>query len=225
MNLPSGYIVSLLGQSGCGKTTILRAIAGFEPVRSGEIRVNGHVISSTNIQVPPEKRYIGMTFQDYALFPHLTAEENIGFGLRKLNHSDKTKRIDEMFGLIGLDKLRKNYPHEMSGGQQQRITLARALAPEPNLLLLDEPFSNLDTDLREKIAFEVRDILKKTGHTAILVTHNQFEAFSIADRIGIIFDGKIIQWDTPYNIRNYPANSFVKNFIRPERIFCTNPFI
>ncbi len=217
MDLTAGCIASILGKSGCGKTTLLRAIAGFEPVRSGEIRINGNIVSSLTVQIAPEKRFVGMTFQDYALFPHLTAEENIAFGLGKLSYSSRKERVNEMLDLVGLQRIRKNYPHEMSGGQQQRITLARALAPSPNLLLLDEPFSNLDENLREVLASEVRKILKLTGHAAILVTHNQSEAFAVADRVGIINDGKILQLDTPYNILHYPANSFVEKFIRHEK--------
>lgn len=216
--LPAGHIGSLLGQSGCGKTTVLRAIAGFEPVRSGEIRLDGSVISSPHIQVAPERRRVGMMFQDYALFPHLTAAQNVGFGLRKLSPAARKTRIVEMLDLVGLGHAANSYPHEMSGGQQQRIALARALAPSPDLLLLDEPFSNLDVDTRERLAFEVRDILKSTGHTAILVTHNQAEAFAIADRIGIMAEGKIVQWDTPYNLHHYPANTFVEGFVRREAL-------
>ncbi len=216
MNLSAGSIVSILGQSGCGKTTLLRAIAGFEPVRSGKILINGQIVSSSTIQVPPEKRCIGMTFQDYALFPHLTVEKNIEFGLKKLNHSDRKIRINEMLDLVNLQKSRKSYPNEISGGQQQRLALARALAPAPGLLLLDEPFSNLDIGLRETLAFEVRQILKSTGHAAILVTHNQSEAFAVADQIGIIHEGKIAQWGTLENILHYPANSFIERFVRYE---------
>ncbi len=218
MDLPTGYIGSLLGRSASGKTTILRAIAGFEPVTSGIIRLGGSIISSLNIQVAPEERRIGMVFQDYALFPHLTAAQNVGFGLRKFSFNTRKRRVAEMLDLVDLGHIANNYPHELSGGQQQRITLARALAPSPELLLLDEPFSNLDIDMREHLAFEVRDILKLAGHTAILVTHNHAEAFAIADRIGIMSDGKIIQWDTPYNLYHNPINSFVKKFIHRDSL-------
>lgn len=212
--LPAGCIGSLLGKSGCGKTTVLRAIAGFEPVRAGEIRLEGSVISSPQIQIAPERRRVGMMFQDYALFPHLTAAQNVGFGLRKLNPAARKQRVADMLDLVGLSHAANSYPHELSGGQQQRIALARALAPSPELLLLDEPFSNLDVDTRERLAFEVRDILKSTGHTAILVTHNQAEAFAIADCIGVMADGKIVQWDTPYNLHHHPATPVVEDFIR-----------
>lgn len=219
LTLPAGHIGCLLGQSGCGKTTILRAIAGFEPVRSGHITVEGTVISSGSTQVAPEHRRVGMMFQDYALFPHLTVAENVAFGLRKLmNKTERAARVQHLLELVGLAAAAGSYPHEISGGQQQRVALARALAPSPDLLLLDEPFSNLDVDTRERLAFEVRDILKSTGHTAILVTHNQAEAFAIADRIGVMRDGNIEQWDTPYNLHHHPVNTFVRDFVRREAL-------
>lgn len=217
--LPAGHIGCLLGQSGCGKTTILRAIAGFEPVRAGHIALDGTIISSESVLVAPEHRRVGMMFQDYALFPHLTAAENVAFGLRKLmNKAQRAARVKEMLDLVGLSATADSYPHEISGGQQQRVALARALAPSPDLLLLDEPFSNLDVDTRERLAFEVRDILKSTGHTAILVTHNQAEAFAIADRIGVMNEGKVVQWDTPYNLHHQPATDFVRDFVRREAL-------
>ncbi len=216
LNLEQGHIGCLLGASGCGKTTILRAVAGFEPLRAGAIRLGGAVLSSPDHMVEPENRNVGMMFQDYALFPHLTVEKNIAFGLRKLDKAMRAKRVAELLHLVGLEKSEKRYPHELSGGQQQRVALARALAPEPELLLLDEPFSNLDVDMRERLAFEVREILKKTGHTALLVTHNQAEAFAIADRIGVMKDGVMMQWDTPHGLHHHPANSFVTDFIRRE---------
>lgn len=159
-----------------------------------------------------------MMFQDYALFPHLTVEKNIGFGLRRQCKAERVARIDEMLELVGLQAERKRYPHELSGGQQQRVALARALAPSPSLLLLDEPFSNLDVDTRERLAFEVRDILKQAGLTAILVTHNQAEAFAIADCIGVMQQGQIVQWGTPLQLHEQPANDFVAEFIRREAL-------
>ncbi len=218
LGLPAGDIGCLLGESGCGKTTVLRAIAGFEPVRSGRILLDGAVLSSPTAQVPPEQRRVGMMFQDYALFPHLSVEQNVGFGLRGMTRAERARRVTEMLELVGLAHAAGSYPHEISGGQQQRVALARALAPSPDLLLLDEPFSNLDVDTRERLAFEVRDILKRTNHTAILVTHNQAEAFAIADHIGVMAQGRIAQWDTPYNLRHHPANAFVRDFIRPEAL-------
>ena len=181
--LPQGGIACLLGPSGCGKTTALRAIAGFEPISDGAIRLAGQVLSAPGQITPPEKRRIGMVFQDYALFPHLTVAQNVGFGLR---------------GRAGAD---------------QRVALARALAPQPSILLLDEPFSNLDVELRERLAGEVRDILKATNTTAVLVTHDQHEAFAMADVIGVMADGHLQQWDTAYGLYHQPANRRVANFV------------
>jgi iron(III) transport system ATP-binding protein len=213
LELQRGTIGCLLGPSGCGKTTVLRSIAGFERVTAGEIRLNGECVSSPKRHVPPEARHIGMVFQDYALFPHLTVAENIGFGLRRMERSAREARVQELLGVIGLQHAAHKYPHELSGGQQQRVALARALATRPALLLLDEPFSNLDVELRERLSHEVRDIIKATGTTAILVTHDQNEAFAVADEIGIMDQGQIQQWDTPYNLYHRPANRFVADFI------------
>lgn len=216
LSLEQGHIGCLLGASGCGKTTILRAIAGFEPLRAGSIRLGGTLLSTSEVATEPQDRHVGMMFQDYALFPHLNVERNIAFGLRRWERARRTARIEELLELVGLQAARRRFPHELSGGQQQRVALARALAPEPELLLLDEPFSNLDVDTRERLAFEVRDILKKTGHTALLVTHNQAEAFAIADRIGIMSHGSIVQWDTPYALHHAPASPFVADFVKRE---------
>ncbi|HLU79574.1 MAG TPA: ABC transporter ATP-binding protein [Burkholderiaceae bacterium] len=216
LGLKQGHIGCLLGSSGCGKTTILRAIAGFEPLRAGEIRLAGRCLSRPDQAVEPQARQVGMMFQDYALFPHLSVEDNVGFGLRRLDKAQRRARVNDMLELVGLSDARHRYPHELSGGQQQRVALARALAPEPGLLLLDEPFSNLDVDTRERLAFELRDILKKTGHTALLVTHNQAEAFAIADRIGVMDRGRILQWDTPYALHHAPTSPFVADFVKRE---------
>lgn len=218
LQLQRGEIGCLLGSSGCGKTTILRSIAGFEPLRSGEIRLDGRLLSAPELSVAPEKRNVGMMFQDYALFPHLSVARNVGFGLKALAAAARKQRVQDMLALVGLADLAKRYPHELSGGQQQRVALARALAPSPELLLLDEPFSNLDVDTRERLAFEVRDILKQAGLTAILVTHNQAEAFAIADRIGVMQQGDVLQWDNPYQLYNHPVNDFVADFIRREAL-------
>lgn len=218
LGLEKGHIGCLLGASGCGKTTVLRAIAGFEPLQTGTIHLGGVLLSSPGFQLEPQDRNVGMMFQDYALFPHLTIEKNVGFGLRLWDQDRRTQRVSDMLALVGLSDVAKRYPHELSGGQQQRVALARALAPEPELLLLDEPFSNLDVDTRERLAFEVRDILKDTGHTALLVTHNQAEAFAIADRIGVMEKGMIVQWDTPYGLHHEPASDFVADFIRREAL-------
>ncbi|MGU7772526.1 ABC transporter ATP-binding protein [Burkholderia sp. MR1-5-21] len=216
--LARGDIGCLLGASGCGKTTVLRAIAGFEPVRAGRIVLDGAPVASPSLDVPPERRRIGMMFQDYALFPHLSAADNVAFGLRRQPLAERCARVAEMLELVGLADAADAYPHELSGGQQQRVALARALAPSPELLLLDEPFSNLDVDTRERLAFELRDILKRTGHTAILVTHNQAEAFAIADRIGVMQHGKLAQWDTPYALHHHPASAFVADFVRRDAL-------
>ena len=172
ISLNSGEIGCLLGPSGCGKTTILRAIAGFQGIDQGDIKVDGHLIANSLKQSPPEKRNVGMVFQDYALFPHLTVLENVMFGLNKKQASSEQRALD-MLETVQLEQLANRYPHELSGGQQQRIALARALAPKPKLILLDEPFSNLDTELRRTLSLEVRDILKAQNTSAILVTHYQ----------------------------------------------------
>jgi len=211
--LEHGAIGCLLGPSGCGKTTVLRCIAGFEPVTSGEIRIDGEVVSRPGLSLPPERRRIGMVFQDYALFPHLTVARNVAFGLRGLDRREQATRVAQSIELVGLQGHEDKYPHELSGGQQQRVALARALAPGPQLLLLDEPFSSLDVDLRERLGQEVREIIKRAGITAILVTHDQHEAFAIADEIGIMHEGRIRQWDSAYNLYHRPANRFVADFI------------
>ena len=211
--LNKGDIGCLLGPSGCGKTTVLRCIAGFESVLSGTIHINKNEVSNTNFSMPPDKRRIGMVFQDYALFPHLNVTANINFGLHQLNKTERQSRVDELLQVVGLIDVAKKFPHELSGGQQQRVALARALAPRPDLLLLDEPFSNLDVSLRERLSLEVRDILKDQEITAIIVTHDQHEAFTLADQIGVMNEGVIQQWDTAYNLYHCPANRFVANFI------------
>lgn len=211
----SGQIACLLGPSGCGKTTLLRAIAGFEDIASGEIRINGEIVTRPGFRRAPEQRQVGMVFQDYALFPHLTVAENVGFGLhrRSWNAREREQRILDLLHTVGLNGAEQRYPNELSGGQQQRVALARALAPRPQLILLDEPFSNLDVDLRERLSLEVRDILKAEGATAILVTHDQHEAFAMADEIGILSGGHLQQWDIPYNLYHRPANRFVADFV------------
>ena len=211
--LNAGEIGCLLGPSGCGKTTVLRAIAGFEPITNGEIILNGQRVSSPGFTIPTERRRIGMVFQDYALFPHLNVAANVGFGLHGQSRTQRNKRVDELLHTVGLEGNGLAYPHELSGGQQQRVALARALAPRPNLLLMDEPFSNLDVDLRERLSLEVRDILKQQGATAMIVTHDQHEAFAMSDVIGVMHEGEIQQWDKAYNLYHVPANRFVADFI------------
>jgi iron(III) transport system ATP-binding protein len=212
-SLVRGGIACLLGPSGCGKTTVLRCIAGFEPVISGEIVLNGQIVSSPESFVPPERRRIGMVFQDYALFPHLTVLQNIAFGLHGVARGERNRRAADYLAGVGLSEASDKYPHELSGGQQQRVAIARALAPRPDLLLLDEPFSNLDVDLRERLGQEVRDIIKRSNTTAVLVTHDQQEAFAIADEIGIMHEGEIKQWDSAYNLYHRPVSRFVADFV------------
>lgn len=213
LTLGNGQIGCLLGPSGCGKSTLLRAIAGFEPVLSGEIRMEQTVFSSTTSTLAPELRHIGMVFQDLALFPHLTVAENITFGIRDWPKPKQVERQQQLLALIGLPNMEQRYPHSLSGGQQQRVALARAMAPRPKLLLLDEPFSGLDAALREQLVPEVREILLQEEMSALLVTHDQMEAFAIADKVAIMQDGRIVQSNTPYNIYHQPANRYVANFI------------
>ena len=218
--LNKGNIGCLLGPSGCGKTTLLRTIAGFEQPHSGEIRINDQCFSNARILIPVEQRSVGMVFQDFALFPHLTVRDNIAFGLQKSAKQERRERIDEVVQLLEITEFQGKYPHRLSGGQQQRVAIARAIAPRPEILLLDEPFSNMDIELREQIAREVRKILKQADMTTILVTHNQFEAFAMADEIGVIRDGALLQWDNAFNLYHRPANAYVAGFIG-EGVFLT----
>jgi len=209
----------LLGPSGCGKTTVLRSIAGFEQPSRGEIILNGKKLNGIKTYVAPEKRNIGMVFQDIALFPHLSVEENIQFGMRSWSREKREKRSQELLDLIGMLQFMKKYPHQLSGGQQQRIALARALAPKPSLLLMDEPFSSLDVELREQLAREVRLILKHENISALLVTHDQNEAFAMGDYICVLQQGRVQQTDSAYNLYHNPKNRFVAEFIGEGSIF------
>ncbi len=227
LGLRAGDIGVLIGPSGCGKTTLLRAVAGLERVSSGEIRLGDELVSSPHRHVPPEARRIGMVFQDYALFPHLDVGRNVAFGLKHLDATARAKRVAEVLALVDLAGSERRYPHELSGGQQQRVALARAMAPAPRLLLLDEPFSNLDVDLRERLAHELRGILKNAGATALFVTHDQLEAFAIGDQIGVMHHGHLHQWDDAYTLYHRPATRFVADFIGhgvfvPARIVATD---
>lgn len=213
LGLRAGDIGVLIGPSGCGKTTLLRAVAGLEPVTGGEIRLSGQTVSSLGSQLPPEQRRIGMVFQDYALFPHLDVGRNVAFGLHQWPAAERAARVQEVLALVGLEGSATRFPHELSGGQQQRVALARALAPRPQLLLLDEPFSNLDVELRERLAHEVRSILKAAQATALFVTHDQLEAFAIGDSIGVMHEGRLHQWDDAYTLYHRPATRFVAEFI------------
>ena len=206
-------LACLLGPSGCGKTTILRAIAGFQPLQKGAIFLNEAVLSEVGFTVPPEKRSLGMVFQDYALFPHLTIGQNVAAGIRRYSKARKAEVVGQMLEYVGLLGYESRYPHELSGGQQQRVALARALAPNPKLLLMDEPFSNLDLEMRTKLATETRDLLKETGTTCVLVTHDQQDAFVFSDQIGVMREGGFEQWDNPYDLYHKPATTFVAQFV------------
>lgn len=220
--LNQGQIGCLLGPSGSGKTTLLRAIAGFQNLSEGTITLRGEVMSETETVVPAEKRRIGMMFQDLALFPHLSVADNIAFGISKMPRKQAKQRVDELLGIVNMKSCSAKYPHELSGGQQQRVALIRAMAPKPDLMLLDEPFSSQDTELRVQLVQEVRDILKEDNVTAILVTHDQHEAFAIADAIGVLNDGRLSQWDTAYNLYHTPSDRFVADFVGEGVLICGN---
>lgn len=213
LQLGRGEIGCLLGASGCGKTTVLRTISGFEPLQQGRIVLAGRELATPQQALPAEQRRVGMMFQDYALFPHLDVAANIGFGLRGLPRAQRKARVQALLQYVGLPGLEQRYPHELSGGQQQRVALARALAPAPDLLLLDEPFSNLDVDTRQRLAGELRELLKAAGTTVLMVTHDQSEAFAMADRIGVMHDGRLLQWDTAQALYQAPLDPFVAGFI------------
>ena len=213
LKLYQGQIGCLLGPSGCGKSTLLRAIAGFESVISGDIYLESKRVSGTEYTVNPEHRGIGMVFQDFALFPHLSVGENIAFGIKHLKRGEQKQRVAQLLELVSLQGYEHRYPHMLSGGQQQRVALARAIAPKPKLILMDEPFSSLDIELRQDLVVEVRSILLQEGIAGILVTHDQIEAFSMADRIAVMKEGKIEQWDTGYNLYHEPETKFVADFI------------
>ncbi|MDH4083916.1 MAG: ABC transporter ATP-binding protein [Nitrospira sp.] len=212
-SIREGEILCLLGPSGCGKTTILRAIAGFEPVRSGQIFLSDRLVSSASRTVPTEERRVGMVFQEYALFPHLRVADNIAFGLHQLSRAERTSRVQDMLQLTGLEGLERRYPHELSGGQQQRVALSRALVQNPVLLLLDEPFSNLDPDMASRMRQDLHALLRRTKTTTILVTHDHDEAFAMADRIAVLNRGEIEQLDSPELIYHLPATRFVADFV------------
>lgn len=209
----AGSMVCILGPSGCGKTTLLRLVAGFETPDTGEISLRQRLVSRPGLSVPPEQRHIGMVFQDYALFPHMTVSRNIQFGLFRCAAAWRRTRVSALLRLVGLEGMDKRYPHELSGGQQQRVALARALAPEPQLLLLDEPFSNLDVHLRQQLRGEVQAILTQAGITTLLVTHDQEEALSLADVLAVMDHGRLIQYGTPEDILRRPQTRFVAQFL------------
>lgn len=213
MQVERGEICCLLGPSGCGKSTLLHSIAGFVRPSAGRIELDGRLIADAADAVPPEQRGIGMVFQEYALFPHLNVAANVGFGLRSLSRAERARRVADTLTLVKLDGFAERYPHELSGGQQQRVALARALAPQPSLLLMDEPFSNLDTELRRSLSAEVREILKFAGTTAIMVTHDREEAFVVSDKLGVLDAGVLQQWDSPEVVYHQPATPAVARFV------------
>ncbi len=213
LTLAPGEIGCLLGASGCGKTTVLRAIAGFEPLAGGRIALDALEVAGPGVDLPTESRRVGMMFQDYALFPHLSAARNVGFGLSRMTRDARAQRVHEMLDFVGLAGSGSAFPHELSGGQQQRVALARALAPAPAVLLLDEPLSGLDAVTRQRLMHDLRGLLKSSGTTVLMVTHDQDEAFAIADRIGVMSEGRIAQWADAKTLYARPSNSFVAGFI------------
>jgi iron(III) transport system ATP-binding protein len=220
--LAEGDIGCLLGPSGCGKTTLLRTIAGFEAPSAGRLLLAGVEVATALQQTTPEQRRVGMVFQDLALFPHMTVRKNVGFGISSMSRSEVEARVDELLDLVAMRAYANSYPHQLSGGQQQRVALIRAMASRPPIMLLDEPFSSQDTELRVQLAHEVRQILKRDGVTAILVTHDQHEAFAIADHIGVVADGSLRQWDNAYDLYHKPADRFVADFIGEGVFLCGN---
>lgn len=213
LSLRRGEIGCLLGSSGTGKSTLLRAIAGFESLASGTVMLNKKILAGHEVFVPTHQRGIGMVFQDHALFPHMNVAGNIAFGLRSQNKEQKTARVNELLAMIGLEDFAARFPHELSGGQQQRVALARALAPQPELILLDEPFASLDAELRQRLAMDVRALFKRTNTAALLVMHDQQEAFAMADRVGLLADKHLQQWASPYALYHEPANRTVADFV------------
>jgi iron(III) transport system ATP-binding protein len=212
LDVKKGEIVALLGESGCGKTTILRMIAGFEVPTAGTIKINSETVSGQGIFIEPQNRRVGIVFQDYALFPHKTVWENINFGLFRISRPEANKKITEIIKLTGLQGLEKRYPHQLSGGQKQRVALARAMAPEPELILFDEPFSNIDSMRKQQMREEIKNIIKETCATAIFVTHDTRDVMSIADKVTVIKHGKLIQTGNPESIYNFPVNTYVADF-------------
>ncbi len=215
LTVAEGEVVAVVGPSGCGKTTLLRLIAGLETPDRGRIELHGRVVAGEGVWVPPEQRRVGLMFQDYALFPHMTVAQNVAFGLRKWPREAREERVRAMLRMTHLEALADRYPHELSGGEQQRVALARALAPNPRVLLLDEPFSNLDTSLRQTVRAEIRDLLRELRITTLFVTHDQEEALFMGDRVAVMYQGRLQQVDTPQAIFHRPATRFVAEFFGP----------
>lgn len=213
VTLAENEILCLLGSSGCGKTTLLKAIAGLLPLKSGEVTINSKVVNSNGLHLPPEQRKIGMIFQDYALFPHMTVLNNVLFGIDNLPKSEQKSRAQQVLQLVNLSEFSERYPHQLSGGQQQRVAIARALAYQPDLMLLDEPFSNIDSQVRLKLIAEIRQIFKKAGISAVFVTHSKEEAFAFADKLAVLDQGQIVQVGTPDELYLRPATRFVADFL------------
>jgi iron(III) transport system ATP-binding protein len=211
--LSQGAIGGILGPSGCGKTTLIRCIAGFERIAEGEISIDGRLVSSPTTHVPPEERKIGLLFQEHALFPHLSVKENVAFGLSKIPRTNRDERVAEMLAQVRLTEFKNAYPYQLSGGQQQRVALARALAPVPEILLLDEPFSSLDSELKDAMKMELKELLHKLRVTALFITHSKEEVFDLADEMGVIADGNILQWGQPYDLYHHPSCSKVADFL------------
>ena len=212
-DLDESEIGCILGPSGCGKTSLLRAIAGFENINSGSVLKDGVCISNSLENTSVQNRKMGMVFQDYALFPNMDVKTNIAFGLKDATKKEKEDRVNYLLELVSLEQYKDKYPHELSGGEQQRVALIRALAPSPDVLLLDEPFSNIDADIKEELVTDVRDLLKELSITSIIVTHDQYEAFNIADKVAIMNNGKVEQVGNAYDIYHKPINKFVADFI------------
>lgn len=213
VTVDQGECLVILGPSGCGKTTLLRSLAGLQPLSNGEINLYGEVIATQDLHIPPEERNIGMVFQDWALFPHLTVYENVVFGLPKAQRKSPSDDVDELLEMVGISLLADRYPSSLSGGEQQRVALARSLAPKPATVLLDEPFSSLDTGLRGELRQEVSDLFKQLGVTSIFVTHDQDEAFALGNQVAVMNDGRIIQQDTPAYLYQHPTDRWVANFV------------